>query len=153
MVDNMKSVHGSDAKRVFADRHVGRPANDHGDDGAYPDGFAAARSKTSSGPYAVRDQPPATNTVCGGSVNNTPAQWGALVRHAFTSYAGAVTRRLRSRFQGSSDSRCRRTNLQWKVDQWSNLLGNRRDDGGQRDVPDLGPPRYTGRERALDDRD
>ena len=120
MVDTMKSTVGSDPKRVFV---TGMSAGGYMTTvmmGAYPDVFAAG-AVNSGGPYACATSLTATTSCENGSINNTPQQWGDLVRNAFPGYTGPYPRLVA--FQGASDTTVSPTNLQWNLDQWSNLLG------------------------------
>ncbi|HET9623102.1 MAG TPA: PHB depolymerase family esterase [Kofleriaceae bacterium] len=120
MIDNMKSVHGIDGSRVFVSGMSAGAYMVTVMMAAYPDVIAAG-AVNSGGPYDCATSLVATNNCLGGSVNNTPAQWGSLVRQAFPGYTGKYPRLIA--FQGASDFTVSPKNLQWNVDQWSNVLG------------------------------
>jgi poly(hydroxyalkanoate) depolymerase family esterase len=120
MVDNMKSTHGSDPSRIFV---TGMSAGGYMTEimmATYPDVFAGG-AVNSGGPYDCATSLTATTSCQEGQINNTPAQWGTLVRNAFPGYTGPYPRVIA--FHGSSDTTVSPNNLQWTVDQWSNVLG------------------------------
>lgn len=120
MVDAMKSAHGSDAARVYV---TGMSAGGYMTTvmmATYPDVFAAG-AVNSGGAYLCANSLINTSSCQQGNVSRTAAQWGDLVRSAFSGYAGPYPRLIS--FHGSSDFTVAAANQQQQVDQWSNVLG------------------------------
>ena len=120
MVDSMKSRHGSDPARVFV---TGMSAGGFMTTvmmAAYPDVFAGG-AVNSGGAYRCASSLLETTSCQQGSVNRSPAQWGDLVRGAFSGYSGPYPRLVA--FHGSSDFTVNAANLDQSVAQWTNVLG------------------------------
>jgi len=120
MVDNMKSVHGSDPARVFVTGISAGGIMTEVMMATYPDVFAGG-AVMSGAPYACAASLTDANTCQMGNVRRTPQQWGDLVRNAFPSYHGPYPRLVG--FHGSMDTTVAPADLQQSVDQWSNVLG------------------------------
>src|ERR1043166_7547768 len=120
MVDNMKSVHGSDPARVFVTGISAGGIMTEVMMATYPDVFAGG-AVMSGAPYACAASLTDTTACQMGNVRRTPQQWGDLVRNAFPGYAGPYPRLVA--FHGSTDATVAPAGLQQSVDQWSNVLG------------------------------
>jgi poly(hydroxyalkanoate) depolymerase family esterase len=120
MVDNMKSMHGSDPARVFATGMSAGGLMTTVMMATYPDVFAGG-AVNSGGPYQCATSLTATTACQQGSVSHTPSQWGTLVRNAFPGYTGPYPRLVA--FHGSADATVAPADLQQSADQWSNVLG------------------------------
>lgn len=120
MVDNMKSVHGSDPARVFVTGISAGGVMTEVMMATYPDVFAGG-GVMSGLTYGCAMTITDANGCQMGNVMKTPQQWGALVRNAFPGYTGPYPRLVA--FHGSMDTTVAPADLQQSVDQWSNVLG------------------------------
>jgi poly(hydroxyalkanoate) depolymerase family esterase len=120
MVDNMKSVHGSDPARVFVTGISAGGIMTEVMMATYPDVFAGG-GVMSGLTYGCAMSVTDANGCQMGNVSKTPQQWGTLVRNAFPGYTGPYPRLIA--FHGSTDTTVAPADLQQSVDQWSNVLG------------------------------
>lgn len=119
MVDAMKARHSIDGRRVFVTGLSAGAAMTSVMLAAYPDVFAAGAIMAGL-PFRCASSTSDAYTCMGGSVDKTPAQWGALVRAA-TKVTAAPPRV--SIWQGTSDYTVRPANATELVDQWTDVNG------------------------------
>lgn len=119
MVDSMKARHSIDASRVFVTGLSAGAAMTSVMLAAYPDVFSAGAIMAGL-PYRCASSTSDAYTCMGGSVDKTPAQWGALVRAA--SKVVSAPPRV-SIWQGTSDYTVRPANATELVDQWTDVNG------------------------------
>jgi poly(hydroxyalkanoate) depolymerase family esterase len=119
MVDYAKSNYGTSGSRVYVSGLSAGGVMTSVMLATYPDVFAGG-SVIAGIPY--RCSPPASTSTCQYSgVNQTPAQWGDLVRAAYPGYSGPRPRV--SIWHGTSDTTVVPANATESRDQWTNVLG------------------------------
>ncbi len=119
MVSYAVSTYGSDPARVYVTGLSAGAAMTAVMLATYPDVFAAG-SIVAGIPYGCA---PATSpyTCMSPGVDKTPAQWGTLVRNAFSGYGGPWPRV--SIWHGTSDYVVNSSNATESRDQWTNVWG------------------------------
>jgi feruloyl esterase len=119
MVDHAKTNYGVAGSRVYVSGLSAGGAMTSVMLATYPDVFAAG-SVIAGLPY--RCSPPASTSTCQYSgVDKTPAQWGDLVRAAYSGYSGP--RPKVAIWHGTADSTVVPANATESRDQWTNVLG------------------------------
>ncbi len=119
MVDSMKARHSIDPSRVFVTGLSAGAAMTSVMLATYPDVFSAGAIMAGL-PFRCASSTSDAYTCMGGSVDKTPAQWGALVRGA-TKVTAAPPRV--SIWQGTGDYTVRPANATELVDQWTDVNG------------------------------
>lgn len=120
MVDHARTTYGTDPSRVYVSGLSGGGAMSAAMLATYPDVFAAG-SVIAGVPYRCATSMTNAFTCMNPGVDRTPAQWGDLVRAAYSGYSG---RRPRvAIWHGTSDTTVAPSNATESRDQWTDVLG------------------------------
>ncbi|MCW3843618.1 PHB depolymerase family esterase [Micromonospora yasonensis] len=120
MVDYAKTNYGSDASRIYVSGLSAGAAMSAVMLATYPDVFAAG-SVIAGLPYRCATDSTSAYSCMNPGVDKTPAQWGDLVRNAYSGYAGPRPRVVI--WHGTSDTTAAPMNAVESRDQWTNVLG------------------------------
>ncbi|MEU2611958.1 PHB depolymerase family esterase [Micromonospora sp. NPDC007271] len=120
MVDHAKTNYGIDASRVYVSGLSAGGAMSAVMLATYPDVFAAG-SVIAGIPYRCATSTTTAYSCMSPGVDKTPAQWGDLVRGAYSGYAGPRPRV--AIWHGTSDYTVAVANATESRDQWTNVLG------------------------------
>ncbi|MEU5940357.1 PHB depolymerase family esterase [Micromonospora sp. NPDC047548] len=120
MVDYAKSTYGVDPSRVFVSGLSAGGAMSAVMLATYPDVFAAG-SVIAGIPYRCATSTTSAFSCMNPGVDKTPAQWGDLVRGAYSGYAGP--RPKVAIWHGTSDYTVAVASATESRDQWTNVLG------------------------------
>jgi poly(hydroxyalkanoate) depolymerase family esterase len=120
MVDHAKTNYGVDGSRVYVSGLSAGAAMSAVMLAAYPDVFAAG-SIIAGIPYRCATDTVGAYSCMNPGTDRTPAQWGDLVRNAYSGYAG--TRPRVAIWHGTSDTTVAPMNAAESRDQWTNVLG------------------------------
>lgn len=120
MVDNMKANHSINSGRVFVTGLSAGAAMTGVMAATYPDVFAGAAIMAGL-PYKCATSMSAAFTCMSPGVDKTPAQWGDLVRSAYSGYAGPWPKI--SIWHGTSDYTVAVMNATEQMQQWTNVHG------------------------------
>lgn len=120
MTDKMKTDHGSDAARIFVSGLSSGGAMAAVMLATYPDVFAGG-SIVAGVPYKCATGLSQGFSCMNPGVNKTPAQWGDLVRGAYSAYSGPYPKV--SIWHGTSDTTVHPVNATESMEQWTNVHG------------------------------
>ncbi|HVG57555.1 MAG TPA: PHB depolymerase family esterase [Hyalangium sp.] len=120
MVDKMKADHSIDSGRVFVTGLSAGAAMTGVMAATYPDVFAGAAIMAGI-PYKCATSMTAAFSCMTPGTDKTPAQWGDLVRGAFSGYTGPWPKI--SLWHGTSDFTVATMNLAEELQQWTNVHG------------------------------
>ncbi|MFI7427263.1 PHB depolymerase family esterase [Micromonospora sp. NPDC049836] len=120
MVDHAKTTYGTDPGRVYVSGLSGGGAMSAVMLATYPDVFAAG-SVIAGLPYRCATSMVNAFSCMNPGVDKTPAQWGDLVRNAYSGYGGKRPRV--AIWHGTSDTTVAPLNAAESRDQWTNVLG------------------------------
>ncbi|MBU8856306.1 MULTISPECIES: PHB depolymerase family esterase [unclassified Micromonospora] len=120
MVDYAKNTYGTDGARVYVSGLSAGGAMSATMLATYPDVFAAG-SIIAGIPYRCATSMINAFSCMNPGVNKTPAQWGDLVRGAYSGYSGKRPRV--AIWHGTSDTTVATANAVESRDQWTNVLG------------------------------
>ena len=120
MVDYAKTNYGTDAGRVYVSGLSAGGAMSAVMLATYPDVFAAG-SVIAGIPYRCATSSTTAYSCMNPGVDKTPAQWGDLVRAAYSGYAGPRPRV--AIWHGTSDYTVAVASATESRDQWTNVLG------------------------------
>ncbi|HYH94729.1 PHB depolymerase family esterase, partial [Hyalangium sp.] len=120
MVDKMKADHSIDASRVFVTGLSAGAAMTGVMAATYPDVFAGAAVMAGI-PYKCATSMTSAFSCMSPGADKTPAQWGDLVRGAYSGYSGPWPKV--SLWHGTSDYTVATMNLAEQMQQWTNVHG------------------------------
>ncbi|MEW2381907.1 PHB depolymerase family esterase [Micromonospora sp. NPDC047707] len=120
MVDHAKNNYGTDAGRVYVSGLSAGGGMSAVMLATYPDVFAGG-SVIAGIPYRCATGLTNAFSCMSPGVNKTPAQWGDLVRNAYSGYSGP--RPKVAVWHGTSDYTVAVANATESRDQWTNVLG------------------------------
>ncbi|MFU8849995.1 PHB depolymerase family esterase [Micromonospora sp. SL1-18] len=120
MVDHAKTSYGLDASRIYVSGLSAGGAMSAVMLATYPDVFAAG-SVIAGIPYRCATSTTTAYSCMNPGVDKTPAQWGDLVRGAYSGYAGPRPRV--AIWHGTGDYTVAVANATESRDQWTNVLG------------------------------
>ncbi|KFE67540.1 Flagellar hook-length control protein FliK [Hyalangium minutum] len=120
MVDKMKADHSIDSSRVFITGLSAGAAMTGVMAAAYPDVFSGAAIMAGI-PYKCATSMTGGFSCMSPGTDKTPAQWGDLVRGAYSGYAGPWPKI--SIWHGTSDFTVKTMNATEQMEQWTNVHG------------------------------
>lgn len=121
MVRYVLSHYNTDSNRVFVTGHSSGGMMTNVMAGSYPHVFAAA-SASAGVPFGCFEGTNTWNSDCAeGRIDNTPQEWGDIVRRAYPAYN---SRRPRMQlWHGTNDNVLRFHNFGEAIEQWTDVLG------------------------------